>query len=178
MPDLEKFDDKLSYLNWKTEMINKIQLDYSQKEKPEVIKEYIFSCTTKVLQNQLQLHLVHLSQSQDVWFLLNSLYDFLYSAMKTGFKLQACKQKNHCFQEYYAEFLSIVIKHNNFNDETFKIIFIQGLSNKIQPLMTLKLIKLMTETYLMNKFYIWIWNWALSVEHASSFSNTTGYQQS
>ena len=27
--DLEKFDNKLSYLNWKTEMINKIQLNYN-----------------------------------------------------------------------------------------------------------------------------------------------------
>ena len=46
--DLEKFNDKLSYLNWKTEMINKIQLDYNQKKEFEKIKEYIFSCTTEV----------------------------------------------------------------------------------------------------------------------------------
>lgn len=51
--------------------------------------------------------------------------------MKAWFKLQTCKQKNHCFQEYYAEFLSIAIKYNNFNDETFKIIFIQDLVNEI-----------------------------------------------
>ena len=28
-PDLKKFNGKLSYLNWKTEMINKIQLNYN-----------------------------------------------------------------------------------------------------------------------------------------------------
>ena len=55
---------------------------------------------------------------------MNDLYDSLYSAMKAQFKLQACKQKNCCFQEYYAEFLGIVIKHNNFNDEILKTIFI------------------------------------------------------
>ena len=32
-------------------MINKIQLDYNQKKKPEEIKRYIFSHTTEVLQN-------------------------------------------------------------------------------------------------------------------------------
>ena len=47
--DLEKFNDKLSYLNWKTEMINKIQLNYNQKKEFKEIKKYIFSCTTKVL---------------------------------------------------------------------------------------------------------------------------------
>ena len=97
--------------------------------------------------------------------------------MEAWFKLQACKQKNCCFQEYYTEFLSIVTKHNNFDNETLKTIFIQGLFNKIQSLMTLKLIKLITKTYFMNKFYIWIWDQAVSVEYVSSFSSTPGYQQ-
>ena len=72
-------------------MINKIQLNYNQKEELKVIKEYIFSCTTEVSQDQLQSHLVHLGQSQDVWSLLNLLYDSSYSAMEAWFKLQACK---------------------------------------------------------------------------------------
>ena len=97
--------------------------------------------------------------------------------MKIWFKLQICKQKNHCFQEYYAEFLGITIKHNNFDDETLKTIFIQGLSNEIWLLMTLKLIKLIIGAYFMNKFYIWICNWAVSVKHAFSFSSTSDYQQ-
>ena len=134
-------------------MINKIQLDYNQEKKPEKIKEYIFNHTTEVSQNQLHSHLNHLNQSQKVWSLLNDLYDFSYSAMKAQFKLQACKQKNHHFQEYYAEFLSIAIKHNNFDNETLKTTFIQGLFNEIQLLVTLKLIKLMIEVYFMNKFY-------------------------
>lgn len=29
MSDLKKFNDKLLYLNWKTKMINKIQLNYN-----------------------------------------------------------------------------------------------------------------------------------------------------
>ena len=74
--------------------------------------------------------------------------------------------------------MSIVTKHNNFNDETLKIIFIQGLFNKIWSLMTLKLIKLMIEAYSINKFYIWIWNQAVNVEYISSFSSTPGYQSS
>ena len=49
--DLKKFNDKLLYLNWKTEMINKIQLNYNQKKESEEIKKYIFSHTIKVLQN-------------------------------------------------------------------------------------------------------------------------------
>ena len=98
--------------------------------------------------------------------------------MKTQFKLQTYKQKNHHFQEYYAEFLGIVIKHNNFDDETLKTIFIQGLFNEIQLLMTFKLIKLITEAYFMNKFYTWICNQAVSVKHASSFSSMSDYQQS
>ena len=61
--DLEKFDDKLSYLNWKTKMINKIQLDYNQKKESEKIKKYIFSHTTEILQNQFYSHLSHLNQS-------------------------------------------------------------------------------------------------------------------
>ena len=96
--------------------------------------------------------------------------------MKVWFKLQVCKQKNCCFQEYYAEFLGIVIKHNNFDDETLKTIFIQGLFNEIWLLMTLKLIKFMTEAYLMDKFYVWIHNWAVGVKHASSFSSISDYQ--
>ena len=107
---------------------------------------------------------------------MDLLYDSSYSAMKAWFKLQTCKQKNCCFQEYYAEFLSIVIKHNNFNDETLKTTFIQGLSNEIWPLVTLKLTKLMTGAYFMDKFYIWIQDWAVGVEHTSSFSSTSGYQ--
>ena len=63
IPDSEKFDDKLSYLNWKIEMINKIQLDYNQKKESEEIKRYIFSYITEVLQNQLQSHLNHLNWS-------------------------------------------------------------------------------------------------------------------
>ena len=43
--------------------------------------------------------------------------------------------------------------------------------------MTLKLTKLMTEAYSMNKFYIWIHNWAVGVKHTSSFSSTFDYQQ-
>ena len=78
-------------------MINKIQLDYNQEEEPKEIKGYIFSCTTEVLQNQLHSHLGHLDWPQEVWSLLNDLYDSLYSAMKARFKLQACKQKNCCF---------------------------------------------------------------------------------
>ena len=137
-------------------MINKIQLNYNQEKESEEIKEYIFSCTTEMLQNQFHLHLNHLNWSQEVWFLLNDLYNSLYSAMEAQFKLQACKQKNHHFQEYYTEFLGIVTKHNNFDNETLKTIFIQGLFNEIQLLMTLKFIKFMTEAYFMNKFYIWI----------------------
>ena len=175
--DLEKFDDKLSYLNWKTEMINKIQLNYSQEEELEVIKGYIFSCTTEVPQDQLQPHLVHLGQPQDVWSLLDSLYNSPYSVMEAQFKLQACKQKNCCFQEYYAEFLSIATKHNNFDNETLKTTFIQGLFNEIWPLMTPKLTKLMTGAYLMDKFYIWIQDWAVGVEHVFSFGSTPDYQQ-
>ena len=38
--------------------------------------------------------------------------------MEAQFKLQTCKQKNRCFQEYYAEFLGIATKHNNFDNET------------------------------------------------------------
>ena len=62
-PDLEKFDGKLLYLNWKTEMINKIQLDYNQEKEPEEIKRYIFNHIIKVLQNQLHPHLGHLNWS-------------------------------------------------------------------------------------------------------------------
>ena len=109
-----------------------------------------------MLQNQFHFHLNHLNWSQEVWFLLNDLYNFSYSVMETWFKLQVCKQKNCCFQEYYAEFLDIVIKHNNFNDETFKTIFIQDLFNEIWLLMILKFIKFMTGAYFMNKFYVWI----------------------
>ena len=176
-PDSEKFDNKLSYLNWKTEMINKIQLNYNQEKKSEEIKEYIFSCTTEVPQNQFQPHLNHLAQSQKVWSLLNDLYNSLYSVMKVRFKLQTCKQKNHHFQKYYTEFLSIVIKHNNFDNETLKTTFIQDLFNEIWSLMTPKLTKLMIEAYLMNKFYIWIHDWAVGVEHAFFFSSTSDYQQ-
>ena len=158
-------------------MINKIQLDYNQEKEPEEIKKYIFSCTTEVLQNQFCSHLNHLNWSQEIWFLLNDLYDSLYSVMKTWFKLQACKQKNCCFQEYYTEFLGIAIKHNNFNDETLKTTFIQGFFNEIWLLMTFKLIKLMTEIYFMNKFYTWIYNWAVNVKYVSFFSSTPGYQQ-
>ena len=117
-------------------MINKIQLNYNQEKEPEEIKRYIFNCTTEMLQNQLHPHLDHLNQSQEVWSLLDDLYDSLYSAMKAQFKLQACKQKNHCFQEYYAEFLGIATKHNNFDNETLKTTFIQGLSNEIWLLIT------------------------------------------
>ena len=158
-------------------MINKIQLNYNQKKEPEEIKKYIFSHTTEVPQNQLCPHLGHLNQSQKVWSLLDDLYNSLYLVMKVWFKLQTCKQKNCHFQEYYAEFLSIVTKHNNFNDETFKTIFIQGLFNEIWLLVTPKLTKLMTEAYLMNKFYTWIHDWAVGVKHVSSFSSTPGYQQ-
>ena len=44
--------------------------------------------------------------------------------------------------------------------------------------MILKFIKFMIKTYFMNKFYIWICNWVVSVKHASSFSSTFDYQQS
>ena len=74
--------------------------------------------------------------------------------MKIRFKLQTCKQKNCCFQKYYAEFLNIVIKHNNFNNETFKIIFIQNFFNEIQLLIIFKFIKFITEIYFIDKFYI------------------------
>ena len=134
-------------------MINKIQLNYNQEKKSEKIKKYIFSHITEVPQNQLHSHLNHLDWSQKVWSLLNDLYNSSYSVIKTWFKLQACKQKNHHFQEYYAEFLGIAIKHNNFDNETLKTTFIQDLFNEIQPLMTLKLIKLMIKAYLINKFY-------------------------
>ena len=158
-------------------MINKIQLNYNQKKESEEIKKNIFNYITKIPQNQLQSHLNHLNQSQKIWFLLNDLYDSLYSVMETQFKLQACKQKNHCFQEYYVEFLGIITKHNNFDNETLKTIFIQGLFNEIWLLVTPKFIKIMTEAYLIDKFYTWIHNWAVDVKHTSSFSSTSGYQQ-
>ena len=47
-------------------MINKIQLNYNQKEEPEEIKRYIFSHTTEMLQNQFCSHLGHLNQLQKV----------------------------------------------------------------------------------------------------------------
>ena len=119
----------------------------------------------------------YLNQSQKIWSLLNDLYNSLYSAIKAWFKLQICKQKNHCFQEYYAEFLNIVIKYNNFNNKILKTTFIQDFFNEIWLLMTFKLIKFMTEVYLMNKFYIWIHNWIVSVEYTSFFSSTSDYQQ-
>ena len=78
--------------------------------------------------------------------------------MKIRFKLQTCKQKNHCFQKYYAEFLGIAIKYNNFDNEILKTIFIQNLFNEIQSLMIFKLTKLITKVYLINKFYTWIHN--------------------
>ena len=139
-------------------MINKIQLDYNQEEEPEEIKGYIFSRTTGVPQDQLCPHLGHLDWPQEVWSLLDDLYNSSYSAMEAWFKLQACKQKNCCFQEYYAEFLGIAIKHNNFDDETLKTTFIQGLFNEIRLLVTLKLTKLMIGAYPMDKFYTWIRN--------------------
>ena len=43
--------------------------------------------------------------------------------------------------------------------------------------MTLKFIKLIIKIYFINKFYIWIHNWAVSVKHVSSFSSTSSYQQ-
>ena len=108
---------------------------------------------------------------------MNDLYDFSYLAMKAQFKLQTCKQKNHCFQKYYVKFLSIVIKYNNFNNEILKTIFIQDLFNEIQLLITFKLIKFMIEAYSMNKFYVWIHNWTVNVKHTSFFSSTSDYQQ-
>ena len=43
--------------------------------------------------------------------------------------------------------------------------------------MTLKLTKFMTEAYFINKFYIWIQNWTVSVKYAFSFSSSSSYQQ-
>ena len=58
-----------------------------------------------------------------------------------------------------------------------KTIFIQGLFNEIQLLMTLKLIKFIIETYFINKFYIWICNQTVNMKYASFFSSTSDYQQ-
>ena len=101
---------------------------------------------------------------------------FHIQSWRLGSNCRFASKKITVFKNY-TEFLSIAIKYNNFDDKTLKIIFIQGLFNEIQLLMTLKFIKLMTEAYFINKFYIWIQNWTINVKHASSFSSTSDYQQ-